>query len=230
MTLLHSGRCVAARVLVGAAAALCLTSAAFAQVSHDVVRIGVLTDMNGNLASLSGKGSVVAAQMAAEDFGGKVLGKPIEIVSADHQNKPDIGSQIASKWFDIDNVDMIVDAPNSSVALAVQGIAKQRSRVFIASAGGTAELTGKSCSPTGIQWTWDTYAAAVSTAKAIVGEGGKIVVLPHCRLCVRPRDGSGRVTRRAGLRSARSPVRCDIRPIPRISRRSCCRRSRPAPM
>jgi branched-chain amino acid transport system substrate-binding protein len=173
MTLLHSGRCVAARVLVGAAAALCLTSAAFAQVSHDVVRIGVLTDMNGNLASLSGKGSVVAAQMAAEDFGNKVLGKPIEIVSADHQNKPDIGAQIASKWFDIDNVDMIVDAPNSSVALAVQGIAKQRSRVFIASAGGTAELTGKSCSPTGIQWTWDTYAAAVSTAKAIVGEGGK---------------------------------------------------------
>ena len=154
-------------------ASLLFCSPAFAQVSNDAVRVGVLTDMNGNLASLSGKGSVVAATMAVEDFGGKVLDKKIEIVTADHQNKADIGAQIANKWIDVEGVDMIVDVPNSSVALAVQEVAKQKNRVFIASAGGTAALTGKACSPTGIHWTWDTYAAAVSTAKAIVDEGSK---------------------------------------------------------
>jgi branched-chain amino acid transport system substrate-binding protein len=160
-------------LLLGMAASLLLGTAASAQVSNDAVRIGVLTDMNGNLASLSGKGSVVAATMAVEDFGGKVLDKKIEIVTADHQNKADIGTQIANKWIDVEGVDMIVDVPNSSVALAVQEVAKQKNRVFIASAGGTAALTGKACSPTGIHWTWDTYAAAVSTAKAIVDEGSK---------------------------------------------------------
>jgi branched-chain amino acid transport system substrate-binding protein len=160
-------------ILLGMAASLLLGTAASAQVSNDAVRIGVLTDMNGNLASLSGKGSVVAATMAVEDFGGKVLDKKIEIVSADHQNKADIGTQIANQWIDVEGVDMIIDVPNSSVALAVQEIAKQKNRVFIASAAGTAALTGKACSPTGIHWTWDTYAAAVSTAKAIVDEGNK---------------------------------------------------------
>ena len=162
-----------ARSRCGMAAALLLSTAVSAQVSNDAVRIGVLTDMNGNLASLSGKGSVVAATMAVEDFGGKVLDKKIEIVSADHQNKADIGAQIANQWIDVEGVDMIIDVPNSSVALAVQEIAKQKNRVFIASAAGTAALTGKACSPTGIHWTWDTYAAAVSTAKAIVDEGNK---------------------------------------------------------
>lgn len=159
--------------LAGAAMVFGLTTAVFAQVSGDAVRIGVLTDMNGNLSALSGRGSVIAAQMAVEDFGGQVLGKKIELLSADHQNKPDIGSQIANKWIDVDGVDMIVDAPNSAVALAVQGIAKEKNRVFIASAGGTAALTGKACSPTGIHWTWDTYAAAASTGRAIVADGGK---------------------------------------------------------
>ena len=160
-------------ILLGMAASLLLSTAVSAQVSNDAVRIGVLTDMNGNLASISGKGSVVAATMAVEDFGGKVLDKKIEIVSADHQNKADIGAQIANQWIDVEGVDMIIDVPNSSVALAVQEIAKQKNRVFIASAAGTAALTGKACSPTGIHWTWDTYAAAVSTAKAIVDEGNK---------------------------------------------------------
>jgi branched-chain amino acid transport system substrate-binding protein len=160
-------------ILLGMAASLLLGTTVSAQVSNDAVRIGVLTDMNGNLASLSGKGSVVAATMAVEDFGGKVLDKKIEIVSADHQNKADIGTQIANQWIDVEGVDMIIDVPNSSVALAVQEIAKQKNRVFIASAAGTAALTGKACSPTGIHWTWDTYAAAVSTAKAIVDEGNK---------------------------------------------------------
>lgn len=161
------------RALIGAAALSFAAAPAIAQISDDVVRIGVLTDMNGNLSALSGKGSLIAAQMAAEDFGGNVLGKKIEIISADHQNKADIGAQIANRWFDVDKVDMIVDAPNSSVALAVQEIARQKGRVFIASAGGTAALTDKACSPTGIHWTWDTYSAAVSTAKAVIEEGGK---------------------------------------------------------
>jgi branched-chain amino acid transport system substrate-binding protein len=159
--------------LVSIAVLLALTTASSAQISGDAVRIGVLTDMNGNLSALSGRGSLIAAQMAVEDFGRQVAGKKIEVLSADHQNKPDIGSQIANKWIDVDSVDMIVDAPNSAVALAVQGIAKEKNRVFIASAGGTAALTGKACSPTGIHWTWDTYAAAASTGRAIVEDGGK---------------------------------------------------------
>jgi branched-chain amino acid transport system substrate-binding protein len=137
-------------------------STATAQISNDVVRI----------SSLAGRGSVVAARMAVDDVGGTVAGKRVEVVDADHQNKADVGAQIARKWFDIDGVDMIIDVPNSSVVLAVQQLAREKNRVLIASAAGTADLTGKACSPTGIHWTWDTYAAAVSTARAIVEEGG----------------------------------------------------------
>lgn len=160
------------RLALGIVAAAALASAAFGQTSDDTVKIGVLTDQSGVFSGLAGRGSVVAAQMAAEDYGGKVGGKPIEIVDADHQNKADIGAQIARRWFDNEAVDMIVDVPNSSVVLAVQELARQKNRVLIASGSGTADLTGKACSPTGIHWTWDTYSAAVSTARAIVEEGG----------------------------------------------------------
>jgi branched-chain amino acid transport system substrate-binding protein len=156
----------AALIAIGAA------STASAQVSNDVVRIGVLTDQSGVFSSLAGRGSVVAARMAVEDVGGMIAGKRVEVIDADHQNKADIGAQIARKWFDIDGVDMIIDVPNSSVVLAVQQLAREKNRVLIASAAGTADLTGKACSPTGIHWTWDTYAAAVSTARSIVEEGG----------------------------------------------------------
>ena len=148
--------------------AVCVASTASAQVSNDVVKIGVLTDQGGVFSALAGRGSVVAARMAVEDAGGTVLGKKIELIDADHQNKADIGAQIARQWFDVDGVDMVIDMPNSSVVLAVQQLAREKNRVSIASAAGTADLTGKACSPTGIHWTWDTYAAAVSTAKAIV--------------------------------------------------------------
>ena len=148
-------------------------SAASAQISDNTVRIGVLTDHTGVFSSLAGRGSVVAAKMAVEDFGNKLAGTRIEVVDADHQNKADIGAQIARRWFDVEGVDMIVDVPNSSVVLAVQQLAREKNRVLIASAGGTAALTGKECSPVGIHWTWDTYAAAVSTARAILNEGGK---------------------------------------------------------
>ena len=153
--------------------AVCVASAASAQISNDTVKIGVLTDQNGVFSALAGRGSVVAARMAVEDAGGMVLGKKVEVVDADHQNKADVGAQIARQWFDVDGVDMVIDMPNSSVVLAVQQLAREKNRVSIASAAGTADLTGKACSPTGIHWTWDTYAAAASTGRAIVEDGGK---------------------------------------------------------
>ena len=149
-----------------------MATAAVGQMSNDAIRIGVLTDQSGVFSALAGPGSVVAARMAVDDVGGRIAGKPVEVLAADHQNKADIGLQTARAWFDVDGVDMIVDVPNSAVVLAVQQLAKEKNRVLIVSAGGTADLTGKACSPTGIHWTWDTYAVAVSTARAIVEEGG----------------------------------------------------------
>ena len=147
-------------------------TAAFAQVSGDVVKIGVLNDQSGVYADLAGPGSVTAAKMAVEDFGGKVLGKPIEVIFADHQNKPDIATPIVNQWIDVDNVDVVVDVPTSSVALAVQEITKNKNRVHLNSTAGTSDLTGKACSPTGIHWTYDTYALANSTGRALTKDGG----------------------------------------------------------
>ncbi|QQP88643.1 ABC transporter substrate-binding protein [Skermanella sp. TT6] len=164
------------RVLAGALAtgALALSAGqACAQVSGDTVRIGVLNDQSGLYADFGGRGSVIAAQMAVEDFGGKVLGKPIEVLSADHQNKPDIGSNIARQWFDRENVDAIADLTTSSVALAVQEIGKQTGRVTLTSGAATSRLTGDACSPTGFHWAYDTVALANGTGKAVVQEGGK---------------------------------------------------------
>ena len=137
-------------------AALGGAAPAWAQISDDVVKIGVLTDQSGVFSALSGHGSVVAAIMAVEDFGGTVRGKPIVLIDADHQNKTDLGVAIARQWFDNEQVDAIVDVPNSAIVLAVQELAKQRNRVLLVSTAGTADLTGKACSPTGVQWTWDT--------------------------------------------------------------------------
>ena len=159
--------------LLAVSVTLALTQHAIAQVSDDVVRIGLLTDYTGVFSALSGQGGVVAARMAVEDFGGTVLGKPIEIVQADHGNKPDTAAAIAKRWYDVEGVDMIADVPNSSVALAVQAIARERQKIVIASGAGTAEFTGKSCTPTSFQWTWDTYSAAVATTKAVMQSGGE---------------------------------------------------------
>ncbi|MBY0431206.1 MAG: ABC transporter substrate-binding protein [Rhodospirillales bacterium] len=155
-----------------AAAALLWGGAAQAQLSDDMVKIGVLNDQSGTYADLAGPGSVEAAKMAVEDFGGKVMGKPIEVVFADHQNKADVGSNIANQWIDRDKVDIIVDVPTSSVALAIQEITKTKNRVHLNSTGGTSDLTGKSCSPTGMHWTYDTYAMANGTGRALVQQGG----------------------------------------------------------
>ena len=150
-----------------------LSSHANAQLSGDAVKIGVLNDQSGLYADFGGRGSVIAAQMAAEDFGGKVLGKPIQILSADHQNKPDVGSNIARQWFDQEGVDAITDLTTSSVALAVQEIGKQNGKVTLTSGAATSRLTGDACSPTGFHWAYDTVALANGTGKAVVEEGLK---------------------------------------------------------
>jgi branched-chain amino acid transport system substrate-binding protein len=124
---------------------------AFAQ---DAVRIGVLSDMSGPYADIAGKGSLAAAELAVEEFGGEIGDRRIEIVSADHQNKPDVGSATARKWFDQDGVDVIT----SSVALAVQHIAREKEKIVIFSGAGASQLTGESCARSSFVWTWDTYA------------------------------------------------------------------------
>jgi branched-chain amino acid transport system substrate-binding protein len=146
---------------------------AIAQVSDDVVKIGVLTDMTGVVADPTGAGSVVAARLAAEEFGNKILGKPIQIIFADHQNKPDVGANIARQWFDKDHVDAIADVPNSSVALAIQEVSRDKHRIALFSSPGTTALSNTSCSPYGVQFTYDTFALAKGTAQTIVKDGHK---------------------------------------------------------
>ncbi len=145
------------RALVwGSAIAILLGSAlvpcADAQAGEQAVKIGVLTDMSGGAADATGPGSVTAAQMAVEDFGGSVLGKPIEVLSADHQNKADIGAAIARTWYDVDKVNLIVDVPVSAVGLAVQAVSREKQKLMITSASGTADFTGKFCTPYSMQW------------------------------------------------------------------------------
>src|SRR5712664_3662930 len=151
------------------AAVMLASPAAWAQVSDAVVKIGVLTDMNGPASTPTGQGSVTAAQMAVDDFGGKVLGKPISVIVGDHQLKPDIGAGIARRWYDTEQVDLIVDVPVSAVGLAVQNVANEKKRMFIAHSTGAADFHGKFCSPYAIQWVFDTRALAVGTAQATAG-------------------------------------------------------------
>jgi branched-chain amino acid transport system substrate-binding protein len=159
-------------LLVGSALMALAVAPALAQVSDDVVKIGVLTDMTGVTADITGKGSVIAAELAVKEFGGTVLGKKIEIVFADHQHKPDLGTSIARQWMDVDKVDALVDIPNSAIALAVQGMAKQKKRIVMFSGAGTTALTNEQCSPYGFHWTYDTYAVSRGTASAVVKAGG----------------------------------------------------------
>lgn len=158
--------------LVGAAALVAAASPAVAQISDNVVKIGVLTDMQGTYSDLTGKGSVEAARMAIADFGGKVKGVPIELVFADHQNKADIASNKAREWYDVDKVDMINDLVTSSVAIAVQELSKNKNRVSITVGAASSDLTGKLCTATGIHYAYDTYALAKGTGAATVKNGG----------------------------------------------------------
>jgi branched-chain amino acid transport system substrate-binding protein len=146
-------------------------SASAQQISDDVVKIGVLTDMSSLYADATGKGSLAAVQMAVEDYGGKVKGKPVEVISADHQNKPDIGVAIARNWYDNEKVDAIFDVPTSSVALPVSALTREKNRVNINSGGGSSDITGVACSPNTIHWTYDTYALSNVAGKAMVKRG-----------------------------------------------------------
>lgn len=137
---------------------LLLPAAAQADISDGKVKIAVLNDMSGPYAESTGKGSIEAVRMAIDEVGGRIAGKPIELISADHQNKPDVAAATANKWIDVEQVDAIVDVPNSAAALAVQDITRRKNRVLLVSGGGTAQLTGTACSPTTAQWTYDTYA------------------------------------------------------------------------
>jgi len=161
-----------ARMLVLGLVALVAAASASAQMSDGVIKIGVLNDQSSLYADLAGQGSVVAARMAVEDYGAEKKGLKVEIVSADHQNKPDVGSQIARQWFDADKVDVIVDVPNSGVALALNQIARDKGKALLVSGAATADLTGKACSPNTIHWTYDTWALANGTGNAIVKTGG----------------------------------------------------------
>ena len=143
-----------------------------AQISGNVIKIGVLSDMSSLYTDLAGAGSVVAAKMAVEDSGIEKKGIKVEIVSADHQNKPDVGSSIARRWYDAEGVDVIVDVPNSGVALAVSQITKDKNKVFLASGPGTSDLTGKACSPNTVHFTYDTWMLANGTGTAITKQGG----------------------------------------------------------
>jgi branched-chain amino acid transport system substrate-binding protein len=143
-----------------------------AQYSDGVIKIGVMNDMSGTYKDLSGHGSVVAARMAVEDFGAAAKGMKVEIVGADHQNKPDVGSNVVRTWIDTDNVDVIVDVPTSSVALAVNEIVRDKNKVFLVSGAAASDLTGAKCTPNTIHWTYDTWALANGTGQAMVKTGG----------------------------------------------------------
>ena len=159
--------------LLIAMAAMCLSFAAGAARAEDgVLRVGIITDMSGQYSDGNGPGSVIAAQMAAEEIGGTVAGRKIEIISADHQNKPDVATGIVRNWIDNKGVDVVAEGVNSAVALAIQTVTRERKKLFLISGSGSSDLTGKQCSPTSVQWTYDTYASSNATAKAVVARGG----------------------------------------------------------
>ena len=159
-------------VLALAVAGVFGVGVAQAQISGNVIKLGVLSDMSGLYKDLGGEGSIIAARMAVEDSGIEKRGMKVEIISADHQNKPDVGSSIARRWYDAEGVDAIVDVPTSSVALAVSGVTKEKNKVFLASGPGTSDLTGSQCSPNTVHFTYDTWMLANGTGTAITKKGG----------------------------------------------------------
>jgi branched-chain amino acid transport system substrate-binding protein len=159
-----------------AAMALALSLAgapAAAQVSDNVVRIGVLADMSGVFADIQGPGDAIAARMAIEDHGGRAAGAPVELVSGDGQNRPDVGTGLARRWFDVDRVDAIFGLGTSAIALGVQALAAERGRITVATSVGTTDLTGRACTAYGLHWVYDNYALAAGTAATIVADGGR---------------------------------------------------------
>ena len=182
-------------------AAALLATTSIGQAAEGPVKIGVLTDMSSLYSDSGGKGSQIAAEMAAEDFGGAVLGQKIQVIGADHQNKPDIGANIARDWYDNGGVDVISDVPNSAVALAVQAITKDKNKVFLISGGGSSDLTGTACSPNSVHWAYDTYALAHGTGGAMVRQGGDswfFITADYAFGHALERDTSAEVVRQGG--------------------------------
>lgn len=161
------------KMTLALAAGLALAGPAYAQtkISDDVVKIGVLTDMSGQFSHEAGEGSVTAVKIAVEDFGGTVLGKPIEVTVADHQNRNEVAIAKAREWYDVGKVDMIANLINSSIALAVTNVAQEKSRIAIVNGSGSSRLTGDSCTPNSIHYAYDTYALGQGTGKALIKEG-----------------------------------------------------------
>ena len=164
MTRLHA--CAAA------ALAAALAAPAFAQISDDAVKIGVIVDMSGVYSALGGRGAVRAAELAVKDFGGKVRGKPVQVLSADYQNKVDVASSKARQWFDVDKVDLIIESTDSAASLAMQKVALEKKKPIIFAGSATTALTNKECTPYGIHWVYDTYSLATGTGRAVMQEGG----------------------------------------------------------
>jgi branched-chain amino acid transport system substrate-binding protein len=160
------------RHLLSLAALTAALACAGAQAQQVHVKIGVLSDMSSLYSDVSGPGSIVAAKMAVQDFSPAAHGMTVDIVSADHQNKPDVGSNIARQWYDVDHVDAIVDVPTSSVALAVADVTREKNKVFLISGAASSDLTGPKCSPNNVHWTYDTWMLANGTGKALVKNGG----------------------------------------------------------
>lgn len=160
-------------LLAGAAVAALASGTAQAQMSDNVIKIGMLSDRSGIYADINGEGSAVAARLAAEEFGNAIKGTKVEIIVGDHQNKADIAANLARQWIDTEQVDVVADVPNSAAALAVQVITRDKKRLFLMSGPGSTDLTGKDCSPYGFHWTWDNHAVASATARALVEQGKK---------------------------------------------------------
>ena len=160
-------------ITAAVASTLLVMAASVAAQPATPLRIGVLTDLSGVVSDATGKGSVEAAKIAAEEAGGEVLGRKIEVLAADHQHKADLGASLARRWYDVDGVEVIVDVPNSSVALAVQNLAREKKKLVLITSAGTTAISEEQCSPYGVQWAYTTYALAHGTASAVVKNGNK---------------------------------------------------------
>jgi hypothetical protein len=210
-------------IIAALALLLCEAGLTAAAVAQQPVKLGVLNDQTGLYADLTGMGSVHAARMAVEDYGGKVLGRPIEVIFADHQNKPDIGANIARQWIENNAVNVILDLPNSAVGLAVREVTRTHDAVDINTGAATSDLSGKACSPHGVHWTFDTYGLAATTGRAVVKQGGDTWFF------IPPTTHSGMPSSATPRRSSRPAAArwwglCAIRSILPTSRPFCCRR------
>ena len=203
----HVGRALAVGLVVFA-------GAAHAEIANGKVKIGVLTDLSGAYEQNSGNGSVEAAKMAAEEFGNKVNGKPIEIVAGDHQNKPDVGAALANRWFDVDKVDAVTDLVNSAVGFAVLDIAKQKNKAVLLTSAGSADFTGKACAPNiSVHWVYDTYEIGSAIGRAVpqLGKTWYFITADYIfgKMLQELRQKRGREERRQGCRLGFSSTRRD---------------------